>query len=49
MEFSLTFKYSRKTLNNNYDAWIIRHMHVKGLMMVGLTLSNARAITLAMV
>jgi len=43
------FKYLGKTLNNNYDAWIIRHMHVKGLTMEVLTLSNARAMTLAMV
>jgi hypothetical protein len=42
------FKYSRKALGNNYDAWITCHMHVKGLMMVGLTLSNPKATILAM-
>jgi hypothetical protein len=42
MAISATFKYSEKTLNNNYDAWITRHIHVKGLTMVGLTLSNAK-------
>jgi hypothetical protein len=47
MEIFATFKYSRKTLNNNCDAWIIRHMCVKGLMMVALTLLEAKATTSA--
>jgi len=36
------------TLDNNCDAWITRHMHVRGFMMVGLTLLDAIATTLAM-
>jgi hypothetical protein len=48
MAIFATFKYSGKTLNNNYDAWITHHMCVRGLMIVRLTLSNLRAITLAM-
>jgi hypothetical protein len=43
MAISTTFNYSRKALDNNYDAWITHHMRVRGLMTVGLTLSNARA------
>jgi hypothetical protein len=49
MTISATFKYSGKTLDNNYDAWITCHMRVKGLMMVGLTLSNAKVMTSTMV
>jgi hypothetical protein len=48
MAIFATFKYSRKALNNNYDAWITHHMCVKGFTMVRLTLSNVKAITLAM-
>jgi hypothetical protein len=48
MAIFATFKYSGKTLNNNYNAWITRHMHVRGLMMVGLTLSNAKVTTSTM-
>jgi hypothetical protein len=42
---STTFKYLRKALDNNCDTWITYHMRVKGLMMVGLTLLDARAMT----
>jgi hypothetical protein len=43
MAISITFKYSRKALDNNCDAWITRYMCVKGLMMVGLFLSDVKA------
>jgi hypothetical protein len=48
MALSATFKYSGKTLDNKYDAWITHHMCVRALMMVGLTSSNAKAMTLTM-
>jgi hypothetical protein len=48
MAIFATFKYSRKSLNKNYNAWITRHIRVKGLMMVGLTLSSAKVMTSAM-
>jgi hypothetical protein len=38
MAISTTFKYLRKALDNNCDAWITCYKRVRGLMMVGLTL-----------
>jgi hypothetical protein len=48
MAIFATFKYLGKTLDNNYNAWITHHMRVRGLMMVGLTLSSAKIMTSAM-
>jgi hypothetical protein len=45
---STTFKYLGKALDSNCDAWITYHMRVKGLTMVGLTLLDAKAMTLTM-
>jgi hypothetical protein len=48
MAISTIFKYSGKTLDNNCDAWITCHVRMRGLMLVRLTLSDAKAKTSTM-